>query len=213
MPPDRLSVTGGWRAQERKVATVIGAEDFLRIELGIAALGLRWRPACAAAARRFNSASSTRRSMRRSLTERRMRSPLRTRPSGPPEAESGRHMQHDGAERGAAHARVGDADHVLDAALRELLRDRQVAGLGHAFGRVRAGILQHQHVLRRNVERRIVDARGKIGERGEHHRPALVLEQPGIGRRALEDGAPRREVAEQRDETAVRLERLIARRR
>jgi hypothetical protein len=39
--------------------------------------------------RRFSSASSTRRSMRRSRTERRMRSPSRTSASGPPEAASG----------------------------------------------------------------------------------------------------------------------------
>ena len=60
-----------------------------------------------------------------------------------------------------------------------------------------------------DVERRIVDAGGEIGERREHHRAAFVLEQFGVGRRALEDGALRREVAEQRHQAAGRLERLV----
>ena len=75
---------------------------------------------------------------------------------------------------------------------------------------MRAGILQHQNIVGLDVERGIVDARGEIGERGEHHRPALVLEQLGVGRRALEDGALRREIAEQRDQPALRLQRLAA---
>ena len=58
----------------------------------------------------------------------------------------------------------------------------------------------------------IVDARGEIGERGEHHRHAFVLEQLFVGRRALEDRALGREVAEQRHQPALRLERLVARR-
>ena len=45
-------------------------------------------------------------------------------------------------------------------------------------------------------------ARREILEALEHHRAALVLEQPGIRRRALEDRAARRERAEQRDQAA-----------
>ena len=78
---------------------------------------------------------------------------------------------------------------------------------------MRPGVLQHENVLRVDIERGIVDARGEIGERGEHHRPALVLEQLRVGGRALEDGALGREIAEQRDEAALRLERLAARAR
>ena len=100
----------------------------------------------------------------------------------------------------------------LTPALRELLRDRQVAGLRHRLGRMRAGVLQHQDVLGAHVERRIVDARGKIGERGEHHRHALVLEQLLVRRRALEDRALGREIAEQRHQAALRFKRLVARR-
>ncbi len=87
----------------------------------------------------FSSASSTKRSIRLcSLTERRMRSPLRTRPSEPPEALVRRHMQHDGAERGSAHARIRYSHHVLDAFGGELFRDRQIAGFRHRGRRMRA---------------------------------------------------------------------------
>ena len=75
------------------------------------------------------------------------------------------------------HARVGNPDHVLDATLGELLRDRPIARFGHAGPRVRAGILQHQDILRLDIERRIVDPRRKIGQRREHHGGAFVLEQ------------------------------------
>jgi hypothetical protein len=59
----------------------------------------------------------------------------------------GRDVQDDRAERGAAHARVGDAHHVLDALLRELLRDRKVAGLGHSRCPPWAGVGQHEDVV------------------------------------------------------------------
>ncbi len=75
---------------------------------------------------------------------------------------------------------------------------------------MRTGILQHQNIVRLDVERRIVDALGEIGERGEHDGAAFVLEQLCVGRRALEDRALRRQIAEQRDETALRFERLVA---
>jgi hypothetical protein len=55
--------------------------------------------------------------------------------------------------------------------------------------------------------------RAEIFQRGEHHRPALVLEQIGVGGRALEDGALRRQVAEQRDQATLRLQRLRCARR
>ena len=74
---------------------------------------------------------------------------------------------------------------------------------------MRPGILQHQNVVRLDVELGIVDAGGEIFQRREHHRPALVLEQSGVGRRALEDGALRRQIAEQGDQAARRLKRFL----
>ena len=77
---------------------------------------------------------------------------------------------------------------------------------------MRAGILQHQNIRRLDLERRIVDPRRQIAERGKHHRAAFVLEQFGVGRRAFEDGALRRQIAEQRDQAALRFQRLVERR-
>ena len=119
-------------------------------------------------------------------------------------------MQYYRPERGAAHPCVRDSDHILDPPLGEFLRDREVTRLGHAFARMGAGILQHQHVLRSDVESRIIDARGKIGKGGENHCPALVLEQFCIGCRALENGALGSEVSEQGDEPPLWFERLVA---
>ena len=62
---------------------------------------------------------------------------------------------------------------------RQLARDRQVAGLRHAGGARRSGILQDQKIVRRDVEVRIVDARREILQRGEHDRAAFALEQAG----------------------------------
>ena len=146
--------------------------------------------------------------MRRSLTERRMRSPFRTWASGPPAAASGRHVQHDRAIGGAAHPRVRNAHHVLDPGARELLRDRQIAGLGHPRSGERPGILQHQEIVRGHVEAGIVDARRQILERGKDDRPPLLLEQFRVGGRALEDRALGRQRAEQRDEPAHGLQRV-----
>ena len=134
------------------------------VEPGVAARGRRGAAGDVARRRRRARLRPTSRSSRRSATLRRIRSPLRTRPSGPPTAASGRDVQHDRAERGAAHARIRDPDHVLDAGARELAGDRQVARLRHAGAARRAGVLQHQHVVRRDVEVRIVDPRREILE-------------------------------------------------
>ena len=69
-------------------------------------------------------------------------------------------------------------------------------------------MLQHHEIVGRDVEIGIVDARRQILERGEHDRAPLLLEQFRIGGRALEDRALRRQRAEQRDEPALRLQRL-----
>ena len=121
-----------------------------------------------------------------------------------------RDVEHDGAVGGAAHARVGQAQHVLDARRRELLRDRQVAGLRHAAG-LRAGVLQHERVVRPDVEVGIVDAGREVVERGEHHRSRGLLEQPRVGGGALEDRALRGERAVERDEPAHVAHRILDR--
>ncbi len=88
----------------------------------------------------------------------------------PADRAFGRDVQHDRAERGAAHARVRNPNHVLDAGARELFRDRQVAGLRHSRRTLRAGVTQHEHVVGSDIERVVVDSRSEIFERIEHHR-------------------------------------------
>ena len=63
-----------------------------------------------------------------------------------------RHMQNAGAVAGAAHARVGNAHHVAHAGAHELLRDRQHAPFRHAGAAFRPGVLEHQHMIGRDVE-------------------------------------------------------------
>jgi len=71
-------------------------------------------------------------------------------------------------------------------------------------------VLQHENILRLDIKRRIVARAARSAERREHHRPALVLEQLRVRRRALEDRALGRQVAEQRDKTRLALEWLLA---
>ena len=59
----------------------------------------------------------------------------------------GRDVEDDGAEGGAGHAGVGDADHVLDTGAGEFERDGQVAGFGHAGGADGAGVAEDQDVV------------------------------------------------------------------
>ena len=115
-----------------------------------------------------------------------------------------RDVQHDRAEGRAAHPRVRDAHHVLDAGARELARNRQIAGFGHAGAADRPGILQNQEIIRRHVEVRAVHTRRKIFQRRKDDGTAFLLEQVLVGRRALEDRAARRQRAEQRDDAADR---------
>ena len=117
--------------------------------------GARCRPWRLTALRRFaSSASSTSRSSRRSFTLRRTLSPVahqRQRPAG---RGLRRDVQHDGAVGGARHARVRDAHHVLDARRQQLLGDRQEARLRHGGGAARAGVLQDEEIVGRDVELR-----------------------------------------------------------
>ena len=122
-----------------------------------------------------------------------------------------RNMQHDGAERRAAHARVRNPHHVLDAGARELLRDRQIAGLRHARRALRAGVAQHQHVVGGDIEIGIVDPQRHVLHGVEHHGAAGVLQQLRARRRMLDHGAARREIAVQHRHRALRLDRIVAR--
>ena len=91
-------------------------------------------------------------------------------------------MQHDGAESGAAHPRIRDPHHVLDALPGELHRNRDVAGLRHAGRAARArrcAARARRRPRRRDRARRC--ARREIVERVEHDGAAAVRQAaPGV---------------------------------
>src|SRR5262249_21769993 len=119
------SLSESLRPQEFEVAALVGAQDLLRIELGIAARGLLARKRCTGSAllelglvdQELDAARLHRQANAVAVAHQAER---------PARGSVGCHVQHDGAERSAAHARIGDAHHVLDALLRKLLGDRQV---------------------------------------------------------------------------------------
>ncbi len=129
----------------------------------------------------------------------------------PADRRFGRDVQHDGAEGRAAHARVGDADHVLHAGARELHGDGERARLGHA-GRPFGPALRSTRMSSAFTSRfGIVAARGKVLQRIEHHGAAGMGHQRGRGGRVLDDRAARREVAAQHRHAAGRLDRILRR--
>ena len=73
-----------------------------------------------------------------------------------------RHMQDDGAVGGAAHARIGDPDHIAHTLFQQLLRDGQITDFGHAGSADGTGVLQHQHMIFRDLQRGIVHPRLEI---------------------------------------------------
>ena len=115
----------------------------------------------------------------------------------PPDCGFGRDVQDHGSKRGAAHARIGNPHHVLEARTGELGGDGQVSGLRHA-GSNRAGVLQHKHIILAYVQQGVVDTRSEVIQIGEHDGAPLVFKQLLVGRRAFQDGPIGGEVAEQR---------------
>ena len=143
--------------QEVEVASVRRLRDGAAVERLVAAA----RAPAAAGGRRGagrSRAGSTSRSTRLSRIDRLDPVAVAHRRQRAADRRFRRHVQHDRAEGGARHPRVGQAHHVGHPRPRQLLRDRQVARLRHPR-RVRAGILQDQDVARRHVQIRVVDPR------------------------------------------------------
>ncbi len=87
----------------------------------------------------------------------------------------------------------------------QLLRDRQVAGLGHARRAARAGVAQHEHVVGVDVElgrRRSRSACPRPNRRRRRGRCAAAARRR---RRLLDDRAARRQVAAQHRHAAAAL--------
>ena len=118
-------------------------------------------------------------------------------------------MEHDGAEGGAAHPRVGKPHHIGHTRRGELTGDRDVAGLRHSRRALGTGVAQHQHVLRRDIQRGIVDPRREVGDGVEHDRAPGVLAERGRRRRLLDDRTVRREVAAQHGNAALGIDGIV----
>ena len=137
---------------------------------------------------------------------------VRTCASGPPIAASGVTCRHDRAERGAAHAPIGDAHDVLHA-----LHARASAESGYSplpacparpWARCSAARGYRRRLTSRSSES--MRARQVFGDL-EHDRAAFVLHQPGVRRRLLDDRAARREIAVEHRDAALRIDRLVER--
>ena len=70
-------------------------------------------------------------------------SPECTSASGPPAAASGADVQNHRSVGGAAHARIGNADHIGDAFTQQFGGQQHVAHFRHARITARSAILQH----------------------------------------------------------------------
>ena len=122
-----------------------------------------------------------------------------------------RHMQHDGAVGRAAHARIRNTHHIAHTLFEQLLRDGQVADLGHARSADGSGILQHEHVRGRYFERVIVYARFEVVHIFEYERRSAMIQQRRGGGSVLDDRAIGREVAAQDAQATFGLQRISQR--
>ncbi len=118
-------------------------------------------------------------------------------------------MQDHGAVGRAAHARVGDAHHVLDALLEKPRGDGGGAPLGHAGRAAGAGVLEHEDGGFVDRQGRIVDAAVEVVVVAEDHGAAPVGQEVRGGGRLFEHGAVGAEVAGEDDGAAFGGERHL----
>ncbi len=116
-----------------------------------------------------------------------------------------------GAVAGAAHAPVGDPHHVAHARLHQLLGDRQHPPFGHARPTLGTGILEHDHVVGRDLEILTIDLARHVVVVLEGERGAAMLEEALIGGRRLHHAAARREVASEHRGRALCIDRVSGR--
>ena len=117
-------------------------------------------------------------------------------------------MEDDGAVGGAAHAGVGDADHVGDALAQQLGRQAHVAAFGHAGIAARAAALEDEDRGGVDVELGVGDAGVVVLDALEHDRTAAVAQEGGRGGGRLDDRTVGGEVAAQDGDAALGLDRV-----
>ena len=120
-------------------------------------------------------------------------------------------MQDAGAVAGAAHAGIGNPDHIPDALLQELFGNRQHAPLRHARTTQRPGVAQHQHGVRGDVEVLAVDVLFQLRIGVKDQGWTGVALQAGIGGGGFDHGAVRAKIAPQHKGPALPGQRLIQR--
>ena len=90
----------------------------------------------------------------------------------------------------------------------QLLRDRQHAPFRHAGAALGAGVLEHQHVVGRDVEIVALDLARHVVVVLERDRLAAMLEEALVGGRRLHHAAARREVALEHRGRAFGVDRI-----
>ena len=120
----------------------------------------------------------------------------------------GRDMQNAGAIAGAAHAGIRNSEHVFNALLDQLGRDRQHAPLGHARAALRAGVAQDHHVVGRDIQVRVVDGFFHARVIVKHQRRAGVLEEVRRAGAGLDDATIGRQVAPEHGQRPFGVDRV-----
>src|ERR1017187_9710482 len=205
----RLGVMAG-PGQEFEVAALVGLGDLLAEERAVAALELPGRaPPSRAADREFPLAHLQAQFPGRNVERDRVSAADERERAADPRL--GRDVQHAGAVTGPAHPRIRDPHHVPHALAEQVIGDRQHPVLRHPGATLRARVPQHQHGLRGDAKRRIIDVGLKLVIVVEYHGRPGVLQQPRLGGDVLDDGAVRGQVPVQHRHAALGGQCLIRR--
>src|SRR5215475_4909559 len=115
-------------------------------------------------------------------------------------------VQDYGAIGGAAHARIGDANHIGNTLLQDLRRQRHVSYFGHSWISAGSAVFEDHHARLVDVELRIIDASAEILNVFENDGAAAMLHQVGRCCRGFEDCAIGAEISFQDCDAAVRFQ-------
>src|SRR4029450_1618022 len=96
-----------------------------------------------------------------------------------------RNMKNAGSIAGAAHARVRNAQHVANALLQQLFRDRQHAPFRHAWAALGAAVLKYENMIGCDVKSIALDLARHMIVVVEGDDFAAVAQQSLVGRRGL----------------------------
>src|SRR6516165_10596806 len=122
-----------------------------------------------------------------------------------------RHVQDAGAVARAAHAGIGYAQHVAHAGLEQLLRYWQLAPFRHAWPALWAAVLEHQHMIRADIEVVAIDLPRHVIVIVECDRFAAMAQQALVRGRRLHDAAARGEIAGEHGGSAFGVKRIAQR--